>query len=105
MKRFRSILDVKDYKTSSTAQLFKQLDRLPINIRTNYFEIVQMHNIVHGTAPSYLKELFKPVSEVHTYNTRSNGTNDMYMYVPRYTLTTGQRSFKINIEVPVSGTN
>ena len=93
MKRFaRSILDVRDVRQSCTVQLFKELDWLPIDIRIKYFETLQMFNIVHGTAPSYLKDLFTPVNRVHSYYTRNNQANTFY--IPRYVSTMGQRSFR-----------
>ena len=77
-KRYaRSPLEVKYYKQSSTVLLFKQLGWLPINKRINYFKLLQMHNVIHGSALTYLKDLFKTVDEIHNYNTRSNLTNEV----------------------------
>ena len=85
MKRFaRSILDVRDVKRSCTGWL-------PVDSRINYFETLQMFNIFHGNAPSYLKDMFTPVNMVHNYNTRSIQTTTLY--TPRYASTTGQKSF------------
>ncbi len=49
-----------------------------------------MYNIIHGNAPSYLNEMFKTKSQIHTHNTRNNKS----LYLPKYNLVTGQRTFK-----------
>ncbi len=49
-----------------------------------------MYNIIHGNAPSYLNEMFKTNSQIHTRNTRNN----MSLFLSKYNLVTGQRTFK-----------
>ena len=91
MKQYaRSILDIKIPKEHPTITLFKKLDWLPIDVRVQYFEGIQMYNILKGTAPKYLLEMFDLVNNVHGHGTR----HSQKLYVPKYKLVTGQRSFR-----------
>ncbi len=63
---------------------------MPVDVHLNYFTGIQMYNIIHGNAPSYLNEMFKTNSQIHTYNSRNNKS----LYLPKYNLVTGQRTFK-----------
>ncbi len=49
-----------------------------------------MYNIIHSNAPSYLNEMFKTNSQIHTHNTRNNNS----LYLPKYNLVIMQRTFK-----------
>ncbi len=86
----RSILDIKDKRQSSSVKLFQALEWMPVDVRINYFTGIQMYNIIRGNAPSYLNEMFKTNSQIHTHNTRNNKS----LYLPKYNLVTGERIFK-----------
>ncbi len=86
----RSILDIKDKRQSSPVKLFQTLGWMPADVHIHYFTGIQMYNIIHGNAPSYLNEMFKTNSQIHTHNTRNNKP----LYFPKYNLVTGQRIFK-----------
>ncbi len=49
-----------------------------------------MYKIIHGNAPSYLNEMFKTNSQIHTHNTR----NSKSLYLSKHNLVTRQRTFK-----------
>ncbi len=51
----RSIYDVYDYRKVSSVSLFERLDWLPIDLRTKYFEGIQVYNILDGSCTEYLK--------------------------------------------------
>ncbi len=86
----RSIIDIKYKRQSSFVKLFQTLGWMPVDVRINYFTGIQMFNIIHGNAPSYLNEMFKTNSQIHTRNSRNNKS----LYLPKYNLITGQRTLK-----------
>ncbi len=45
---------------------------MPVDVRINYFTGIQMYNIIHGNATSYLNEMFKINSQIYNHNTGSN---------------------------------
>ena len=60
---------------------------------------------LNDLAPSYIRDLFRPLSEINRLNTRSVSAGDLYP--PRARTTMGQRSFafratKIWNSIPVS---
>ncbi len=63
---------------------------MPVDVRIHYFTGIQMYNIMHGNAPSYLNEMFKTNSQIHTHNTRNNKS----LYLPKHNLVTRQETFK-----------
>ncbi len=65
---------------------------MPIDIRIKYFTGIQMYNILHGNAPSYLCKLFNVNDTIHNHNTRKSHSQ----HIPKYKLATGQRTFKYN---------
>ena len=85
----RSILDIYNYTEVPSIELFRELDWLPIDARVNYFEALQVFNIINGNCPDYMKDFIKPVTR--SINTRS--ANSQLLEVPRTKLKTGQRSF------------
>ncbi len=91
----RSIMDIYDYTEVPTIELFKQLDWLPIDARINYFEAIQVYNILNGNCPDYMKDLVTPVN--HNVNTRSSSSH--LLQVPKTKLKTGQRSFSYRAAV------
>ncbi len=76
----RSILDIKDKRQSSSVKVFQTLGWMPVDVHINYFNGIQMYNIIRGNAPSYLNEMFKTNSQSHTYKTRNN----KFLYLPKY---------------------
>ncbi len=64
---------------------------MPVDVCINYFTGIQMYNIIHGNAPSYLNEMFKTNSQLHVHNTRNNKS----LYLPKYNLVTGQTTFNV----------
>ena len=93
MKRFgRSILEVRKCTDISSMELFKRLEWLPVDSRIEYFEGVQMYNIVHGNCPQYLRDMIQPVDSVHSRSTRESKQK---LYVKKANLVTGQRAFSI----------
>ncbi len=89
----RSILDIKDKWQSSSVKLFQTLGWTPVDVHINYFTGIQMYNIIHGNAPSYLNEMFKNNQQFHTHHYRNNKS----LYLPKYNLVTGQRTFKLRV--------
>ncbi len=85
-----SILDIKDKRQSSSVKIFQTLVWMLVDVRINYFTGIHMNNIIHSNARSYLNEMFKTNSQIHTHNTRNNTS----LYLPKYNLVTGQRIFK-----------
>ncbi len=67
-----SILNIKYKRQSSSVKLFQTLGWMPVDVHINYFIGIQMYNIIHGNAKSYLNEMLKTNSQSHTYNTRNN---------------------------------
>ena len=57
--------------------LFSTLKWMPFHDRVSYRRCLLMYKIIHGIAPSYL-QTFKPVTVVHTYNTRSASKGNLY---------------------------
>ncbi len=51
----RSILGITDKRISSSVQLFQTSGLMPVDVQIYYFTGIQMFNIIHGNAPSYLK--------------------------------------------------
>ncbi len=68
----RSIHNIKDKRQSSSVKLFQTLGWMPVDVHINYFTGIQMYNIIHGNAPSYLNEMFKINSQIHMHKTRNN---------------------------------
>ncbi len=64
--------------------------RVPVDVHLNYFTGIQIYNIIHGNASSYLNEMFKTNSQILTHNTRNNKS----LYLSMYNLVTRQRTFK-----------
>ncbi len=85
----RSIFDIKDKRQSSSVKLIQTLGWMPVEICIYYFTGIKMYNIIHGNAPSYLREMFKTNSQIHTHNTRNNKS----LYLTKYNLVTGQKTF------------
>ncbi len=52
------MMDIRDKRLIPTIELFNNLDIMPIDIRIKYFTGIQMYNILHGNAPSYVCKLF-----------------------------------------------
>ena len=52
-----------------------QLGWLSIPDRVTYFRVIHLFKIRNKTAPGYLSESFKSVSDVHSHNTRGSGHN------------------------------
>ncbi len=86
----RSMIDIRDNRLIPTIELFKILDIMPIDIHTKYFTGIQMYNILHGNAPSYLCKLFNVNDTIHNHNS----TNSHSLHIFKYKLATGQRTFK-----------
>ncbi len=86
----RPMMDIRDKRLIPTIELFKNLDIMPIDICIKYFTGIQMYNVLHGNAPSYLYKLFCVNDTIHNYNTR----NSHSLHISKYKLTTGQRTFK-----------
>ncbi len=74
-------MEIRDKRLIPTIELIKILDIMPIDIRIKYFT---------GNAPSYLCKLFSVNDTIHNYNTR----NSHSLHIPKYKLSTGQRTFK-----------
>ena len=92
MKLFgRSILNVKNKQSMSTVNIFKNLKWMPIDERIKYFKCIQMYNIQHGLAPTYLCDMFQFVNNVHKRVTRQSVHNNFY--IPKFKTNYGQRSF------------
>ncbi len=93
----RSIMDIYDYTEVPTIVLFKQLDWLPIDARINYFEAIQVYNILNGNCPDYMKDLVTPVN--HNVNTRS--ASSQLLQVPKTKLKTGHAREKFRLDLPL----
>ena len=92
MKQFaRAILEIKCAKDSSTMDLFKTLDWLPIDARADYFTGVLVFKSLNGLAPDYMSKMFKLVSSVHNRKTRQSTRN--LLFEPRAKTKYGQMSF------------
>ncbi len=86
----RSMVDIRDKRLIPSIELFEILDIMPIDIHIKYFTGIQMYNILHGNAPSYLCKLFSGNDTIHNHNTR----NTHSLHIPKYKLATGQTIFK-----------
>ena len=89
-RMLRLILDVDlNYPSSD---MFYRLRIMPIDHRIDYFMALITFNAISGNSPSYISNLFTPVSNVHDYETRS--ANSSNLYVPHFRTTQGQRTFR-----------
>ena len=89
----RIILKASRY--SRTAELFKQLQWLPIMDRLRYHRAVLMYKCVNGLAPQYPCSKFSTINS--NYNTRSS--NQLLLRVPKPNLEMYRRSLSYNGEV------
>ena len=62
-----------------TGPLFKTLGLLPLSDRLKYHTGVQMFQIVNGTCPKYLHNLFQPANVHSSRSLRSTSTNNLYL--------------------------
>ncbi len=86
----RSMMDIKEKRLIPTIELLKIVDIMPIDICIKNFTGIQMYNILHGNAPSYLCKLFSVNNTTHNHNTRNSDS----LHIPKYKLATGQKTFK-----------
>ncbi len=77
-------MDIRDKRLIPTIELSKNLDIMPIEIHIKYFTGIQMYNILHENAPSYLCKLFSVNDTIHNHNTR----NSHSLHIPKYKLAT-----------------
>ncbi len=90
----RSMMNIRDKELIiPTIELFEILDIMPIDIHIKYFTGIQMYNILHVNAPSYLCKLFSGNDTIHNHNTR----NSHSLHISKYKLVTGQRTFKFRV--------
>ena len=66
-----------------TAPLLMRLHWLSLPERVKYKHAQLVFKPVKALAPNYMCELFQPVSNVSTRNTRSNAKGDLYVPKPR----------------------
>ena len=69
MLRFIHSLDARHHVDSKD---FKALSWLSVSDRVRYFKLSHVFKIVHGQAPNYLSKRFLPISNIHSYKTRSS---------------------------------
>ncbi len=79
------MMDIRVKRLIPTIELFKNLDIMLIDIRIKYFTGIQMCNILHGNAPSYLCKPFSVNDTIHNHNTR----NSHSLHIPKYKIATG----------------
>ena len=91
--------------TFSSRTLLISLHWLPLDFRIVYFTAIMSFKALNDLAPSYIRDLFQPLSEMNRLNTRSVSAGDLYP--PSFRTSMGQRSFafratKIWNSIPVS---
>ena len=62
-------------RTRITADIFADSNLLNVETRVKQLRLNHVHKIVYSLCPTYMKENFVPLSEVHQHNTRSRGYN------------------------------
>ena len=77
--------------TFSSRSIFICLHWLPIDFRIVYFTALMTYKALNNLTPSYIRDIFNPLSEVSSVNTR--GVSDGNLYLPMFRTAMGQRSF------------
>ena len=62
-------------RTRITADIFADSNLLNVETRVKQLRLNHVHKIFYNLCPTYMKENFVPLSEVHQHNTRSRGYN------------------------------
>jgi hypothetical protein len=89
-KLIRNILKL-EVQTHLAHCHFKELNWLPVEKRVTQIKLGHVHQIVNGTAPSYLLDYFTAVRDRHNINTRHS---QAALVVPRYNSLVGKKSFR-----------
>ncbi len=74
----RVILNIKDIYHPSK-DMFKQLNWMTVQDRINFRKVSMVYKSLNGLAPTYMRQMFKLVSESHTRSTRASAQNDLYI--------------------------
>ena len=70
---------------------FKIVNWLPVEKRVTQLKLGHVHNIIQGTAPSYLSNYFTLVNTTHSFRTRSSQAS---VVIRRFKTLVGKSSFK-----------
>ncbi|VDI78854.1 Hypothetical predicted protein [Mytilus galloprovincialis] len=62
--------------------LFKELKWLNFKSRISYHKLILVHKILNDKAPDYLKELCRPIVNLHSRNLRSSANNNLAVVRP-----------------------
>jgi hypothetical protein len=89
-KLIRNILKL-EVQTHLAHCHFKELNWLPVGKRVTQIKLGHVHQIVNGTAPSYLLDYFTAVRDRHNFNTRHS---QVARVVPRYNSLVGKKGFR-----------
>ena len=72
--------------------VYTELNWMQVRERDEYFKNILMYKCVHGLAPEYLSIGIQSQMNTHSYNTRSNTSNNISHFAMRTEI--GKRSFK-----------
>jgi len=73
----RIILDKDIY--ARTVDMFTELKWLKLENRIEYHRAIQMYKCQNNMCPANIKDMFIPVHNVHSYNTRAAANNDLHV--------------------------
>ena len=89
----RAVLGNFDFN-SSVSLMIKQLKWTTVQNRYTYFTCIMVYKCLNGLAPDYLINLFKYVSETHSYITRNVSNNNLAL--PSLSTSLYKHSFSYN---------
>ena len=89
----RAVLGNFDFN-SSVSLMIKQLKWSTVQNRYTYFTCIMVYKCLNGLAPDYLINLFKYISETHSYITRNVSNNNLAL--PSLSTSLYKRSFSYN---------
>ena len=87
----RIILKCNMYTPSN--EMFKKLNWMPFHKRVQYHTCILTYKSLNGMAPSYMSDLLKNVSSVHSRNLRSVSNNTLH--IPRSKTKKHESSFSV----------
>ena len=81
-------------KLTHSAPLFKHCDIMPIQTRVSFRTATLVYKSLNDLTPPYMKELFVPLDQISSRNTRFSERNKLY--IPKRNLCVSWRSLRYN---------